>query len=150
MTRSFASMLALLLWVVARVGEDDELASDLPNCRIAGTSPARRPGQDGAWEGPTGAGVVVLGGGPAYGIAAEWGLKLTETSQVATAAYEPLEFRHGPISVCEPGVLVIGLVGGPGAETRSRSSPRRPGWARRRGSSRATRPRRGASAARSV
>ncbi len=29
MTRSFASMLALLLWVVARVGADDELASDL-------------------------------------------------------------------------------------------------------------------------
>ena len=35
---------------------------------------------------------------------------------MATAAYEPLEFRHGPISVCEPGMLVIGLVGGPGAQ----------------------------------
>ena len=45
----------------------------------------------------------------------EWGLKLTETSQVPTNAYEPLEFRHGPISVCEPGMLVVGLVGGAGA-----------------------------------
>ena len=57
---------------------------------------------------------MILGGGPAIGIAAEWGLKLTETSQVPTSAYEPLEFRHGPISVCEPGVLVVGLVGGAG------------------------------------
>ena len=31
-----------------------------------------------------------------------------------TSAYEPLEFRHGPISVCEPGMLVVGLVGGAG------------------------------------
>jgi glucosamine--fructose-6-phosphate aminotransferase (isomerizing) len=59
--------------------------------------------------------IVVLGGGPAFGIASEWGLKLTETSQVPTSAYEPLEFRHGPISVCEPGMLVVGLVGGAGA-----------------------------------
>jgi glucosamine--fructose-6-phosphate aminotransferase (isomerizing) len=48
-------------------------------------------------------------------MAAEWGLKLTETSQVPTLAFEPLEFRHGPISVCEPGVLVVGLIGGSGA-----------------------------------
>ena len=59
--------------------------------------------------------VVILGGGPAIGIALEWGLKLTETSQVTTNAYEPLEFRHGPISLCEPGTLVVGLIGGPGA-----------------------------------
>ena len=59
--------------------------------------------------------VVILGGGAASGIAAEWGLKLTETSQVPTSTYEPLEFRHGPISVCEPGTLVVGLVGGAGA-----------------------------------
>ena len=58
---------------------------------------------------------MILGGGPAFGIAAEWGLKLTETSQVPTSAYEPLEFRHGPISLCEPGTLVVGLVGGAGA-----------------------------------
>ena len=64
--------------------------------------------------------IVVLGGGPARGIAAEWCLKLTETSQVATEAYEPLEFRHGPISVCEPGVLVVGLIGGPGAQEEAR------------------------------
>lgn len=27
-------------------------------------------------------------------------------------AYEPYEFRHGPKSVCEPGVLVVGILAG--------------------------------------
>ena len=56
--------------------------------------------------------VVVLGGGAAFGLANEAVLKLTETSQVPAAAFHPLEFRHGPISVCEPGVLVVGILGG--------------------------------------
>jgi glucosamine--fructose-6-phosphate aminotransferase (isomerizing) len=114
MTRSFASMLALLLAVVARLAGDDDLASDLrrvperwPEATAAADVGRRLAASD--WSR-----IVILGGGPAIGIAAEWGLKLTETSQVPTSAYEPLEFRHGPISVCEPGVLVVGLVGGPG------------------------------------
>jgi glucosamine--fructose-6-phosphate aminotransferase (isomerizing) len=115
MTRSFASMLGLLLGVVAVVGREGALAADL--VQVAGrwdeTSAAARIGRRlGATDWSR---VVVLGGGPAFGIAAEWGLKLTETSQVPASAYEPLEFRHGPISVCEPGMLVVGLVGGPGA-----------------------------------
>jgi glutamine---fructose-6-phosphate transaminase (isomerizing) len=115
MTRSFASMLALLLGVIARLGGDAGLAMDLrrlpgrwPEATAAATVGRQLGDQE--WSR-----VVILGGGPAIGIAAEWGLKLTETSQVATNAYEPLEFRHGPISVCEPGVLVVGLVGGQGA-----------------------------------
>ncbi len=115
MTRSFASMLALLLAQVARVGHDDRLAADL--VRIPGRwHEAEAAARVGLRLGATDwSRVVVLGGGPALGIAAEWGLKLTETSQVPTSVYEPLEFRHGPISVCEPGVLVVGLVGGSGA-----------------------------------
>jgi glucosamine--fructose-6-phosphate aminotransferase (isomerizing) len=114
MTRSFASMLALLLGVVARLGGDEELIDDLH--RLPGRWPESRAAAEvGRRLGATDwSRVVVLGGGPAIGIAAEWGLKLTETSQVPTSAYEPLEFRHGPISVCEPGVLVVGLVGGAG------------------------------------
>ena len=115
MTRSFASMLALLLRVVAGAGHDDRLAADLARLpdRWDEAVAAARVGRRLAatdWSR-----VVILGGGPALGIAAEWGLKLTETSQVPTAAYEPFEFRHGPISVCEPGMLVVGLVGGDGA-----------------------------------
>jgi glutamine---fructose-6-phosphate transaminase (isomerizing) len=115
MTRSFASMLALLLAVVAAIGRDGRLREDLT--RLAdhwaeaqdAAAVGRRLGAT-DWKR-----IVVLGGGPAFGIAMEWGLKLTETSQVPANAYEPLEFRHGPISVCEPGVLVVGLVGGEGA-----------------------------------
>jgi glucosamine--fructose-6-phosphate aminotransferase (isomerizing) len=115
MTRSFGSMLALLLRVVATVGGDEGLASDLDRLperwdeAAAAAAVGRRLGET-DWSR-----VVVLGGGAAIGIAAEWGLKLTETSQVPASAYEPLEFRHGPISVCEPGMLVVGLVGGAGA-----------------------------------
>jgi glucosamine--fructose-6-phosphate aminotransferase (isomerizing) len=114
MTRSFASMLALLLAMVAGRG-DQGLLADLGRLperwpeAAAAAAVGRRLGET-DWSR-----VVVLGGGPAFGIAAEWGLKLTETSQVPTSAYEPLEFRHGPISLCEPGVLVVGLIAGPGA-----------------------------------
>ncbi len=115
MTRSFASMLALLLGIVGRVAGDAQLVADLARLAdrwgeaAAAAVVGRRLGAT-DWSR-----VVILGGGPALGIAAEWGLKLTETSQVATSAYEPLEFRHGPISLCEPGMLLVGLVGGAGA-----------------------------------
>jgi glucosamine--fructose-6-phosphate aminotransferase (isomerizing) len=115
MTRSFGSMLALLLRVIASVAGDESLAEDLgrtADCwpeAVAAAARGRELGRS-HWSR-----VVALGGGPRYGIAAEWGLKLLETSQVPTMAYEPLEFRHGPISVCEPGVLVVGFVGGDGA-----------------------------------
>lgn len=111
MTRSFVSQAALLMRLGARVG-DPAFArdlDDLPSCwhetepfverafELAALSPSR---------------VVVLGGGAAFGLANEAVLKMTETSQVPASAFHPLEFRHGPMSVCEPGVLVIGIVGG--------------------------------------
>ena len=120
MTRSFASMLAMLLRAIAGAAGDDELAADLDRLperwpeAVAAADVGHQLGSLGHRR------VVILGGGPAHGIAAEWGLKLTETSQVASDVYEPLEFRHGPISVCEPGVLVVGLIGGPGAAEESR------------------------------
>jgi glucosamine--fructose-6-phosphate aminotransferase (isomerizing) len=120
MTRSFASMLAMLLWLVARVAGDARLERDLERATerwpevVAAAELGHELGGT-AWSR-----VVILGGGARYGIAAEWGLKLLETSQVPTHAYEPLEFRHGPISVCEPGVLVVGLVGGDEAAEEAR------------------------------
>lgn len=115
MTRSFGSMLALLIGVVGSVGGDEALVADLG--LLAGRwQEAAAAAVVGRRFGATDwSRIVVLGGGAGFGIASEWGLKLTETSQVPTSAYEPLEFRHGPISVCEPGVLVVALVGGPGA-----------------------------------
>lgn len=114
MTRSFVSMLALLLRVLGDVGGDRRLVADLdrsPRCWPEVMAAVERGDALGRRDWSR---VVVLGGGPRSGLAAEWGLKLLETSQVPTSAYEPLEFRHGPMSLCEPGVLVVGLLGGPG------------------------------------
>ena len=115
MTRSFASMLALLLRLIADMASDAALAADLdrmprhwPEAQAAAEVGRRLGTVD--WSR-----IVILGGGAAQPIAVEWGLKLTETTQVPITACEPLEFRHGPISVCEPGMLVVALVGGPGA-----------------------------------
>lgn len=115
MTRSFASMLAILLQVVAGTAGDRGLAADLGRLAERWGEATAAATQGRALGASDWSRIVILGGGPAMGIALEWALKLTETSQVATNAFEPLEFRHGPISVCEPGVLVVGLVGGPGA-----------------------------------
>ena len=120
MTRSFTSMLALGLRVVARVAGSERLARDLdalpdrweetePAIAVAATLAAR------SWSR-----VVSLGGGGARAIASESTLKLTETSRIQADAYEPFEFRHGPISVCEPGVLVIALPGDPGTDAELR------------------------------
>ena len=120
MTRSFASMLALLIRLIADVAADEGLAADLDLLpeRWTDSVVAARIGR--RLGGTNWSRIVILGGGVATGIAAEWGLKLTETSQVPTLVCEPLEFRHGPISVCEPGMLVVGLLGGPGASDELR------------------------------
>lgn len=111
MTRSFAAQSALLMRLGARLGKA-AFAADLD--AIPGHWAELPPFIERAFElaltNPSR--VVVLGGGPAYGIANEAVLKLTETSQVPASAFHPLEFRHGPISVCEPGMLVVGILGG--------------------------------------
>ena len=111
MTRSFASQAALLMRLGARLG-DGVLAADLDAMparwgdldpwlerafELAATNPSR---------------LVVLGGGAAFGLANEAVLKATETGQVPASAFQPFEFRHGPISVCEPGMIVVGILGG--------------------------------------
>ena len=118
MTRSFAAQATLLMRLGARIGEP-AFARDLdalpghwatlaPYIELAFELALAHPSR-----------VVILGGGAAYGIASEAVLKLTETSQVPASAYHPLEFRHGPISVCEPGMLVVGILGG-GSEAAER------------------------------
>ena len=120
MTQSFASMLAMLLRALAATAPDGSLAADLD--QVAGRWPeAVAAGTVGRRLGATSwSRVVVLGGGASFGIASEWCLKLTETSRVPANAYEPLEFRHGPISVCERGMLLVALIGGPGARDELR------------------------------
>jgi glucosamine--fructose-6-phosphate aminotransferase (isomerizing) len=118
MTRSFAALATLLLRLGARVG-DPSFAEDLD--RLPRHWPETRSHVDRAFElaATAPSRVILLGGGAAYGLAQEAALKLTETSQVPAHAFHPLEFRHGPISLCEPGVLVVGILGGEGVEAEA-------------------------------
>jgi glucosamine--fructose-6-phosphate aminotransferase (isomerizing) len=119
MTRSFAAQATLLMRLGARLG-GPRFAADLDALPVhwAGLTPFIERAFELAWTDPSR--VVVLGGGAAYGLANEAVLKLTETSQVPASAFHPLEFRHGPISVCEPGVLVVGILGGEAAAAERR------------------------------
>lgn len=51
-----------------------------------------------------------LGSGWVYGVALEAGLKMREAAQLWTESYQQLEYRHGPISIAQPGraVWVLG------------------------------------------
>jgi glutamine---fructose-6-phosphate transaminase (isomerizing) len=120
MTRSFAALTTALLRITATLSDDSRLTNDLdalPAAWADTAAPVDRAIELAA-GGPSR--VVVLGGGAALGLANEAVLKLTETGQVPASAFEPLEFRHGPISVCEPGMLVVGLLGGTSTEAEGR------------------------------
>lgn len=50
--------------------------------------------------------ITFLGNGFGYGIAREAALKAREAAQLWTESYPTMEYRHGPISIAEPGRLV--------------------------------------------
>ena len=50
--------------------------------------------------------IAFLGQGWVHGLAREAALKLREASQAWTDAYHQLEYRHGPISIAQPGRVV--------------------------------------------
>jgi glucosamine--fructose-6-phosphate aminotransferase (isomerizing) len=54
---------------------------------------------------------IYLGLGPNYGPAQEGTLKLKEMTQTPCEGYNPLEFRHGPISIVTEGTAVVLLEG---------------------------------------
>jgi glutamine---fructose-6-phosphate transaminase (isomerizing) len=119
MTRSFVAQVSLLMRLAARIG-DQALAADLDAApaRWSETAPFIERAFELAATDPSR--LVVLGAGAAFGIANEAVLKATETSQVPASAFHPLEFRHGPMSVCEPGVIVAGVLGGSGLSDEQR------------------------------
>ena len=53
-----------------------------------------------------------LGQGWAYGVAQEAALKMREAAQLWTESYPQMEYRHGPISIAEPG-RAVWLFGAP-------------------------------------
>ena len=58
----------------------------------------------------------VLGSGGLYGLANEAMLKLKEVSLSYAESFQPMEFRHGPMSMVDSHSLVIGLLGDDGRE----------------------------------
>lgn len=93
-TRFATSALALLR---ASLGED--LTSAAADARTALAAPI-----DPAWiEADQ---ITFLGLGWTVGLALEAALKCREASQAWTEAYSAMEYRHGPISIAQPGRLV--------------------------------------------
>jgi glucosamine--fructose-6-phosphate aminotransferase (isomerizing) len=101
MTRSFTIMLLALQLVAALSAGDEALRAELgrlpelaepalPAFEAFARRIADTPGQDL---------VIYLGLGPNRGLAEEGTLKLKEMTQIPCEAYNPLEFRHGPISI---------------------------------------------------
>jgi len=113
MTQSFTSMLLALQTIAALIAGDDALLEDL-----ARLPELLRPTMwEHEWFGRrlgqnlTQRHLVYLGLGIKHGLAQEATLKLKETTQTPCEAYSTLEFRHGPISIIEPGVAVV-ILGG--------------------------------------
>jgi glucosamine--fructose-6-phosphate aminotransferase (isomerizing) len=109
MTQSFTTMLLALQIVAARVGHDDTLLDGMRGLpamfseQLSETEAlAKRLGEDRAHDT-----VIFLGLGPNHGLAEEATLKLKEMTQATCEAYNPLEFRHGPISIVDERTLVI-------------------------------------------
>lgn len=113
MTRSFTTMLLALQLVAAMWAADEHLReelSHLPGLLASSLQEyerfARRMAE---WSDQDL--VIYLGLGPNRGLAEEGTLKLKEMTQVPCEAYNPLEFRHGPISIVNERTTVILLNG---------------------------------------
>lgn len=113
MTQSFSTMLLALQIVAALIGNAtsfvDELAT-LPDAFDANLETsndlAQRLAADMTWDT-----AIFLGLGAYRGLAEEATLKLKEMTQTICEAYNPLEFRHGPISIVDDETLIVVLEG---------------------------------------
>ncbi len=113
MTQSFTTMLLALQIVAGLVAGDGALHAELQRLPAAARDLlpevggfARHLAENGDPDL-----VVHLGLGPNQGLAEEGTLKLKEMTQVPCESYNPLEFRHGPISVVTDRTLVVILEG---------------------------------------
>lgn len=118
MTRSFTTMLLACWAMAAAVAEDDAYRAELARLpALAATAIAeglplaRQLGRD--LEADR---FVFLGLGAYLGFALEGMLKLKEMTEVDCEAYNPLEFRHGPISILHERTTAILLCSDAGAD----------------------------------
>jgi len=109
MTSSFTNILLSLNLLAAIVAEDRsyyEELSKLPEAGSAVMDDAIRFGQQ-IGENLSIEHYIILGLGAYYGLACEGMLKMKEMTQVFCEAFNPLEFRHGPISVLSEKCMTV-------------------------------------------
>lgn len=109
MTRSFTSLLLALQVTAARMAGDGRLLSELAGL---GDLLDRHMDRFEDFSRAIGENLeqdqfIHLGLGPNEGIAQDGTLKLKEMTQATAEAYNPLEFRHGPISIVRDGTTVV-------------------------------------------
>ncbi len=109
-TRSFSTMTLVMSAVAGAVGDADLLhLRNLPSDAKTVLEKSRGPMQLLA-QSPALEAFYFLGSGSLFGIASEGMLKLKEMSLTQSEAYHGLEFRHGPVSMCDASACVVSLV----------------------------------------
>ncbi len=113
MTQSYTNMLLALQVVAAEIADDSPLLGELERLPAMLSGLMARTEEFGRSLGEElgQRQFVYLGLGPNYGLAQEAALKLQEMTQTVCHAYNPLEFRHGPISTVAPGTTAVLLEG---------------------------------------
>ncbi len=111
-TRSFTSMLLLILALTGTLSRDDEVVG-----RLGGLPDMLEGlvGRLGDRLQMRGADLDIsrfffLGAGPLYGLASEIMLKTKEMTLSHSESYHPLEFRHGPMSMVDESTLVVSFL----------------------------------------
>jgi glucosamine--fructose-6-phosphate aminotransferase (isomerizing) len=109
-TRSFSSMLVIASAIAGALrGADLSALHRLPEAAAEILAGSRAQMSALAGDGALDS-FFFLGSGPLYGIASEGMLKLKEMSLTGSEAYHTMEFRHGPMSMCDDTRAVIALV----------------------------------------
>jgi len=109
-TRSFTSMMLVGQAIAARLaGVDAAVMEGLPS-QAQRLLAAARPLVSQLAQTERIANFYFLGSGPLFGVASEGMLKLKEMSLTGSEAFHTLEFRHGPMSMCDETAAVVGLI----------------------------------------
>ena len=109
-TRSFSSMQVIVSAISGALrGGDLAALHALPSAASAILSRSR-PFMSSLARDEANESFFFLGSGALYGIASEGMLKLKEMSLTGSEAYHAMEFRHGPMSMCDDKAAVIALV----------------------------------------
>ena len=115
-TKTFVTSLVAGLWLLAEMGEDEELVRAihrLPRHLEAATECDWSRAAD-SIEAHS---LYTLGRGPSWAISNEAALKFKETCLIHAESYSSAEVLHGPVSIVEPGFPVIAFAARDAAES---------------------------------